>query len=609
MRLFNFDSTLIRVYRILSTSQKFFLGGLIGLQILLGVVDFIGVLLFGVIGGLAIQTVSPGAEIAQVNTIISLMKIESLSLSSQMATLGGLVFSIFLFKTLIAITLTKRIMTFVGQIATQLSEFLITQTLRQPIIFLKRESTQKRLFALTRGVDYVTSFVLAPLVVFIADGAILLIFVIGLFLIQPGMTLALVLLFSILGVLVQLKLNRRSKTLGEECANLNIKISADINEAFSLYREITVRNARDRYVNSIIELRQELAAKTATFSLIPYISKYLIEASVIFFAVFLTVFQFVSSSPVSGIATLTVFLAASTRLAPALLRVQQSIVTVKGNLGLCVPTLDFIEELERELASSEKLATTKRVGHKEFIPEVRLVDVNFTYGKLENFEINNLEFNVSIGERVAIVGPSGSGKSTIVDLILGIVSPVSGHVEISGHHPLESFKIWPREISYVSQDVGMISGTIRENLLLGISGSDFSDGYLLNILGDVGMLEFILGLPKGLDTQVGERGSRLSAGQKQRIGLARALIVQPSLLILDESTSSLDAQSEAKVSTAISNLGADVTVIIVAHRLSTVQSADRIFYIDKGKILAAGTFQDLRSKIPDFDKQAHLSGL
>jgi ATP-binding cassette, subfamily B, bacterial PglK len=597
-----------RVYKILTPRQKKIIIFLIVSQLALGIMDFIGVLIVGLMGSLAITVVSNIAVNTEILKVLGFLQINQFSINQQIGVLGFLVVGIFLFKTSLSIFLTKKIMMFMGNIATELSAKLITDTLRLPLLFLESETSQKRLFAITRGVDYLTLFVLAPAVVFLADASILLVFALGLLVVQPTMTVISAGIFAILGFLIYKKLHTRSGYLGNISAAFNIEISEKITEAFDLYREIVVRNGRNHYISEVTSLRKKLALSTAEFNLIPYIGKYVIEATVIFTAIILTVSQILVNNSVTGITTLTIFLAASTRIAPAILRVQQGVITIKGNLGMCLPTLQLMDELNKMKQPLFTGENTKNADNA-FLPTVSLKALDFRYGPGEKFSIRDLNLEVQTGEKIAIVGPSGSGKSTLIDLILGILKPDSGQILISGEVPIESFSTWPGETAYVPQKVGIIDGSILENLTFGFPIEKLSRDQIESAITKSALTDFIREHPQGLDAQVGEKGSRLSAGQKQRLGIARALITNPKLLILDEATSSLDGMTEELVSNSIKNLGASTTVIMIAHRLSTVQSADRVIYFENGRIVAQGSFQEVRVQVPDFDRQARLMGL
>jgi ABC-type multidrug transport system fused ATPase/permease subunit len=210
---------------------------------------------------------------------------------------------------------------------------------------------------------------------------------------------------------------------------------------------------------------------------------------------------------------------------------------------------------------------------------------------------------------LAIVGTSGSGKTTLVDLLLGVLQPESGIVSISGKTPLDAITKWPGAISYVPQTVSLIEGTIRENICMGFTQNQISDELVLKAIDSASLREFISNTPAGLDTEVGEIGSKLSGGERQRIGIARALLTNPKLLILDEATSSLDGETEAEIGEAIQSIKGEVTVVMIAHRLSTVRNADIVLYLEKGQVRSLGTFDQVRESIPNFDAQAKLMGL
>ena len=182
-------------------------------------------------------------------------------------------------------------------------------------------------------------------------------------------------------------------------------------------------------------------------------------------------------------------------------------------------------------------------------------------------------------------------------------------ISLSGETPATAIKKWPKEISYVPQDVVITNGTIRENIALGYPVEENDISSVISALNIAELYGFVTTLPNGLNTKVGDRGTKISGGQRQRLGIARAMFTEPSLLILDEATSALDGLIEASISDSIQKMRGSVTVIMIAHRLSTVRNSDLIIYMDKGKILATGNFEEVRKNIPNFDKQAKLMGL
>jgi ABC-type multidrug transport system fused ATPase/permease subunit len=251
----------------------------------------------------------------------------------------------------------------------------------------------------------------------------------------------------------------------------------------------------------------------------------------------------------------------------------------------------------------------KKTAILNFDPKISLESVNYAYPKNESFGIRNMTFEISAGKSLAIVGTSGAGKTTLIDLILGVLEPMSGEIKISGKSPRDAVRTWPGAISYVPQDVLVINGTIRENICLGYAPEEISDEEVYEALVGASLLEFVETLSLGINTEVGERGSKISGGQRQRIGIARALISNPALIVLDEATSSLDGETESQITEALNKVKGRCTVVMIAHRLSSVRESDVVIYLDKGIVVAEGTFTEVREQVPNFDKQASFMGL
>jgi ABC-type multidrug transport system fused ATPase/permease subunit len=244
-----------------------------------------------------------------------------------------------------------------------------------------------------------------------------------------------------------------------------------------------------------------------------------------------------------------------------------------------------------------------------FDANIEVSNVSFTYPKSNTPALVDVNLKINPGSTCAIVGPSGSGKTTLADLILGMFEPTIGVVRISNDAPSNVLREFPGAVAYVPQDVSIINGTIRENVSLGYPVSEATDERILWALQTAQLGNLIENLPLGIDSPVGPRGTKLSGGQRQRLGIARAVFTKPLILVLDESTSALDVQTELEVSKAITDIPYPVTKLIIAHRLSTVQNADQVVYIQDGAILATGKFDDIRKKVPNFDIQAKLLGL
>jgi ABC-type multidrug transport system fused ATPase/permease subunit len=460
----------------------------------------------------------------------------------------------------------------------------------------------------TRGVEFITLQVLATSVVLVSDISLMLVMGVGLLVVDPMTAIGSFAVFAAIGFSLYRLMHVRAGVLGFKSSQLTIKGNEKIVEVFSSYRESVVRNRRDYYAREIGKLRFELADTSAEMNFMPYISKYVIETTVVLGALLIGAVQFVLQDATQAVSTLAIFLAAGTRIAPAVLRVQQGSIQIRSHLGASIPTLDLIEALGNA-PLVENFDDTVDVIHEGFVADIQISDVTLTYPGKRKPAISEISLTIPAGSSIAFVGPSGAGKTTIVDVLLGVLTPDSGSVAISGLPPLASVARWPGAVSYVPQDVVISNGTIRENVSLGYPIEVVSDDMVMTALKIANLDEFVSGLPTGLDTPVGERGTKISGGQRQRLGIARAMFTKPHLLVLDEATSSLDVETEAGISEAIQALRGSTTVVMIAHRLSTVRNADIVVYMSEGEVMATGTFDEVRKAVPDFDRQAKLMGL
>ena len=577
-------------------------------QISITFLDLLGVIAIGLLVALSTSSLQLQAPEGKMMTAIRFFHLDSFTFQSQIIVLGSSSVILLVGRTFLSIYFTRRTLFFLSRRGATVSASLISRLVSQSLITIQARTKQETLFAITRGVDLIVLQVIAYTVVLIADIALLIVMSAGLFVIDPLISVSAILVFSVVGYLLFKYMHVRAGVLGMQSSELNISSNQKIIEVIETYRESVVRNRRFHYANEIEKLRNELADTTAEMNFMPYVSKYIIESVVIVGTLAIGFVQFMLHDPIQATSTMAIFFAAGARITPSLLRVQQGIMTIRMALGQSKPTLDLIDDLA-STAFLEKGKTSLDLLHIGFDSRVNLSDVSFKYpNKIEN-AVENFTLEISSGKFIAIVGPSGAGKTTAVDILLGVLKPDEGTVLISGLPPLSTYEEWPGAVSYVPQDTVIINGSIRENVSLGFSLTDATDDLVVSALKIANLDKYVLELPQGLDTQVGDGGSNLSGGQRQRLGIARAMFTQPHLVVLDESTSSLDVEVEASISDSLLALKGSVTVVMIAHRLSTIRNADSVVYIDNGKIMAVGTFEEVRSAVRDFDHQAKLMGL
>lgn len=586
--------------------KKIFL--VVFIQIFMGLLDLVGVALIGVLGALSINGIQSRPPGERITNFLNLLNLENFSFQEQIGIFALLATIILMIRTAFSIFFARKVLFFLSSRGALISEKLLERLLSQSAIDLQNRTSQATVYAVTSGVTNITLGIIGTSINVIADASLLFVLSLGLFLVDTYVALGTLVTFSLIAYTLHILLQKRAKRLGERQAELSISSNEKLMEVLQTFRENLVRDRRGYYSKEIGKIRYELADVLAEASFMPNISKYVIEISVFVAALVLGATQFLLQDATHAIATLAIFLAAGTRIAPAVLRIQQGAIVIKGSIGSARETL----ELFRELPVFSDLGAVNNAiseAHNGFEPKIEIHSLSFKYKPGSEFSIANLNLEILPGQVIAIVGPSGSGKTTLIDLILGAIKPDSGEIKISGKDPLSTIRQWPGAIGYVPQDVAVVNGSIRQNLGIGFDAREVSNEQSMRVLNQSSLTSLIDSFPLGLETQVGERGSQLSGGQRQRLGIARALLTNPSLLVLDEATSALDSQTELLISESIQKLKGKVTLIMVAHRLSTVRTADQVLYMDNGQVIARGTFEEVRSLVPNFDAQAELMGL
>lgn len=578
------------------------------LQAGLGFFDLAAVAVIGVLGALAVKGIQSKAPEGTTSEILKLIGLSDWSFQSQVATLGLLAGFLFISKTLLSIFVARTSLKFLGNRSAQLSRQLIAKTFSLPLNKLKKQTSQLTLFSVTTGVNTIMLGVIGSSITTLADFVLMIMMLATLAYVDFTLCLIMILVFGLVGLLLYKYLRGKAQRLGVEGTNHTISSNRNILDAIETYRESFVSDTRGNLVASINSERTYLAQIMVEKSFLPNITKYIFEIILIFGSISISAYQFLLSDAMRAVGTLTVFIAAGSRIAPAALRIQQWALQLKSNIAASVPTL----ELAQELLLVEPIPESQReieFDHFGFSPDVSVENVVYKHNFNSKFKISIEKMNVSRGQLVAIVGSSGAGKSTLADLMLGIIPPEKGSIHISGVSPESAIKKWPGAISYVPQQVHLVAGTIRANIARGFNPMNVPEYRIHEAIEIAQLSEFVSSLPNGIDYVLDENASNLSGGQRQRLGIARALLSMPKLLIMDEATSALDAETENAISKTFENLRGETTVITIAHRLATVRKADLVVYMDKGSVICCGSFDEVKQKVPNFDRQAKLLGL
>jgi ATP-binding cassette subfamily C protein len=586
--------------------QKLLLVTLI--QILLSLLDLVGVALIGVVGVLTISGIQAKPSTSAIYSILEILNLDSMPFEFQVAYLGFFAVAAFTIKTFASAILTRRTIFYISRKGSSLATDLLSKILSKPINEINRFTHQELIFTTSQAFNILITAVVGKCIIVISDASLLVVLFFGLVIVDTTMSIAVLLVFTFLGYSINNLMKTKAIKIGSDLTNLSVENNEKTQEILNTYRESVVRNTRYFYLKQIQKIKIDLSRVTALQQYIPNLNRYIIESVVIIGALLVAGTQFFLYDAAKAIGNLAVFLAAATRIAPAVLRIQQSLLSINIGIGSTNQTLTVIEHFSK---GDSQIITDKSPDfvYSGFSAEVKANKLCFKYNLDSNFNLANLNLDINAGMLVAITGSSGAGKTTLVDLLLGVHIPTSGDIYIAGLSPLDAFRKWPGATAYVPQDTIIVNGNIWENIALGFDYDPEHEKYVREALKLSNLEDYVQSLPEGLFTKVGDRGHKLSGGQRQRLGIARALFTKPKLLVLDEATSSLDAQTESDITKAIKSLKGKTTIIMIAHRLSSVRNADQVIFMNNGIIESIGTFEEVRKEVSNFDKQANLMGL
>jgi ATP-binding cassette subfamily C protein len=412
--------------------------------------------------------------------------------------------------------------------------------------------------------------------------------------------------FGIVAITIQFVIGPVTLKAQVENYHSSIKLTTSISNLLAVFREVTVSGKKGKYLDDIHSAKIMATNSGAKSGFLLTLPRHIIEVALIIGIALFFLAQVSSGDIASSAGKIGVFLAGAFRLTTALLPLQASFLTIKSALPSAKIAHDILKELpepfERETKSpnaGEQIAQIEQPIGAVF------EDVTFSYPDSTSPALVNLNFTIEPGSQTALMGPSGAGKSTIADMLCLLLSPTSGRVfQITNSSELE-LSIGGR-VSYVPQKPGMISGTILENVALGIEAESVDREEVISALQAAHLGTLIKELPEGIDTSLGKLKDSLSGGQMQRLGLARAIFSKPNLLVMDEATSALDAESESEIQKTLEEMRGRVTVVVIAHRLNTIQHADKVILLEDGKVSDSGTLKELIARNPSVEKVVAL---
>ena len=472
----------------------------------------------------------------------------------------------------------------------RLTTTLFVKFLEQPYLFHLRNNSAELVQA-TQNIATVTSGSLVPALMLIADVLVSLGVVALMVAVEPIGSLVTILLFGTVGIWLVMFTRARVERWGNDARVAKTGVMQALLQGFGGIKEIKILGRSSTFVKEHqTHLHSALRSQRlySTFTTIP---RSLFEILAVMGLVVLVSLMAVQARPSDEILpVLALFAAGTFRVLPSITRIVDSISQIRFAGAM-------VDQVRSHMQLPEPRSRAGGVGVLGEFHRLELTDVSFSYGSDTPFRLGPISIAIERGEYVGLVGESGSGKSTLVDLIGGLVDPIKGTICVNGMLLSDVTDSWQSKIGYVPQTIFLTDDSIRSNVALGIPDEKIDDQRVRTALEAAQLMDFCLTLPNGVGTPVGERGVRLSGGQRQRIGIARALYHEPDVLLLDEATSALDVETEREVMVAVNALKGQKTVIIVAHRLSTVEQCDRLYRLAGGKVIQSGSFKEVSDRI------------
>ena len=562
----------------------------------------------GVASILPFVAVLSNPSVVETNALLNTIFLNSINFGVENSQQFLFVLGVFVFLVLISSLIFKAItiyiqLRFVQTCQYSISKRMMEKYLSQPYSwFLNRHSSDLGKTILSE-VSHVVANGIRPLVELVSKSLITITIIILLLIVNVKLALMVSLSLGGAYFLIFYLTQKYLSQIGQLRLFKNQLLFKSISEAFSAIKEIKVDGLEQIYVKRFSDPAKTFAQTTTSFQLIGQLPRFVLEA--IIFGGILLIILFIMSQTGSfnkALPLISLYAFAGYRLIPALQKMYASIAQLKFSSSSVNKLYDDFKNL-KFINQNENQETIS------FDKKINLKNISYNYPNSSKASLRNINLSILSKSTVGFVGTTGSGKTTTVDIILGLIEAQKGILEIDGKIITQkNVRAWHQSIGYVPQHIFLSDDTIAANIAFGVESKNINYKTVEEVSKIASIHNFIsTELPEKYFTTIGERGVRLSGGQRQRIGIARALYNNPKLLILDEATNALDNLTEKAVMDAINNLKKDITIILIAHSLSTVKNCDKIFLIESGKLKNEGTFEELIKTDKDFAKQTMLT--
>ena len=576
---------------------------LVGLRATLALLDLAGVLAIGYLFTGLVALVSEDGAASQ-TLVLSGMTIPAVSIQT-VPSIAVVILVLFIAKAFFSILLTRRAVFFVARIEARAAKTIAEIRFKGNLISARKYSLEEMMYAVQGGASAAFNVLLNSVNTLVAEAVLFIVVAIGFFFVDPVVTLAAIVNFGLIAFVIQFFIGAQMSRAEDAKYYSSLRVATAINDLLSVFRELSVAGKKEKYIDDIYSARIETSNSQARTFYLSGMPRYIIEAALLVGLVLFFLAQLLSGDISNSAGKVGIFLAGGFRLTAALLPLQSSLLVIKSAIPGARIAHDILRGVNDHVNTETPLVQKKNLNTEPKNPiGVVFEDVTFSYPGSTSPTLVELNFTIEPGSQTALMGHSGSGKSTIADILCLLLSPTSGRVLRFDAVGTEG-AVGDR-VSYVPQKPGMVSGTILENVALGVEAESVDRDDVLAALEAAHLGTLIRDLPQGIDTHLGKLKDSLSGGQMQRLGLARAMYSKPNLLVMDEATSALDAESEAEIQRTLEEMRGKVTVVVIAHRLNTIQHADKVILLQDGVVKDSGTFKELISRNPSVEKGVAL---
>ena len=584
---------------------------LTALRALLSLLDLAGILAIGFIVTSTAFFLTAGSD---PNRVLEFAGMQIPAVNAQtLPWVSAGVLAMFLTKALFSVILTRKAAFFVATVEAKSARAIAEVSFGGDLGDARKQSREELMYAIQVGSPSAFNTLLNAVNALFTEGMLFVLICLGFLFVDPWATLAAVIYLGLIALVMQYFVGSLMTKAGKIAAQGAVQANTAISDLLSVFRELLVLGKREKYIDGIYRARVATADSAATQHYLSGMPRYIIEAALLVGIALFVSAQALSGDIVKSAATIGVFLSGGFRLTAAMLPLQSSLLAINGALAPAKTAHDILDVSIRKRVS-HSLPATGRIENSRLFDKasvtfpigVRMDNVSFFYPDSNHPALTNTSLVIEPGAQVALMGPSGAGKSTIADLLCTVLTPSTGSITRTDQSGVTTDPVEPGRVSYVPQKPGLVSGTILENIALAEDPANVDRAKALDALRLAHLSNLIKELPEGLDTPLGKLQDGLSGGQTQRLGLARALYTQPGLLVMDEATSALDGESEAEIQKALDEMRGRVTVVLIAHRLNTIQQADKVILVEDGQVKDSGTFKELIQRNPSVERLVDL---